>query len=479
MPTIKNFPNNADEFIGAENVMKWLHGRTSGVFGAEDNLAVTADDALSVSVSDGIGWIANDEADGTVFWNDSEQANGTKLSLPIELPDAIYPRIDRVVVSWETINYVEKPSIEILKGTAASSPVPPSLTNNNLKRQISLAQIYVPEAASKISPDNITDERMNEDVCGLVTAGIGVDTSVMQAQFLALLSKIESELTNLNAGTETMLKTEYDPDLNVKESGGIKAYTNDRLQQVQTSLSGLAADVDNLKYSNAGAHNAVYRGKALGGSVSEEQYAAIKAGTFDDLYIGDYWTIGDINYRIAAFDYFLNNGDTECTDHHAVIVPDTCLYKAQMNSSDTTTGGYIGSAMYNRNLKQAKTTIKNAFSDHILKHRIYLTNAVANGRASGGAFCDSEVDLMCEHMVYGSGIYSPVSDGTNVPTNYRMEKSQLPLFQHEPSRICNRTAWWLRDVIDGICFATVIGNGNAGAGNAAASHGVRPYFCIY
>lgn len=227
MPTIKNFPNNADEFIGAENVMKWLHGRTSGVFGAEDNLAVTADDGLSVSVSDGIGWIANDEADGTVFWNDYEQENSTKLSLPIELPDAIFPRIDRVVVSWDTINYVDKPSIEILKGTAASSPVPPNLTNNNLKRQISLAQIYVPEAASKISSDNITDERLNEDVCGLVTSGIGVDTSVMQAQFLALLSKIKSELASLNAGTETMLKNEYDPDLNVKESGGIEAYFTD------------------------------------------------------------------------------------------------------------------------------------------------------------------------------------------------------------------------------------------------------------
>lgn len=479
MPTIKNFPNNADEFIGAENVMKWLHGRTSGVFGAEDNLAVTADDALSVSVSDGIGWIANDEADGTVFWNDSEQANGTKLSLPIELPDAIYPRIDRVVVSWETINYVEKPSIEILKGTAASSPVPPSLTNNNLKRQISLAQIYVPEAASKISPDNITDERMNEDVCGLVTAGIGVDTSVMQAQFLALLSKIESELTNLNAGTETMLKTEYDPDLNVKESGGIKAYTNDRLQQVQTSLSGLAADVDNLKYSNAGAHNAVYRGKALGGSVSEEQYAAIKAGTFDDLYIGDYWTIGDINYRIAAFDYFLNNGDTECTDHHAVIVPDTCLYKAQMNSSDTTTGGYIGSAMYNRNLKQAKTTIKAAFNGHILRHRIILSNAVSNGLVSGVIFCDSEVELMCEHMVYGSSIFLPANRPGNFVSNYINEKSQLPLFQHEPSRIVNRDTFWLRDTTNGVTFACVHGDGIAGLNDSSRSYGVRPYFCIY
>ena len=489
MPTIKNFPNNADEYIGAENVMKWLHGRTSGVFGAEDNLAVTADDGLSVSVSDGIGWIANDEADGTVFWNDSEKENGTKLSIPIELPDAIYPRIDRVVVSWETINYVAKPSIEILTGTAASSPVPPNLTNTNLMRQISLAQIYVPEAASKLSSDNITDERLNEDVCGLVTAGISVDTSVMQAQFLALLSKIESELASLNAGTETMLKTEYDPDLNVKESGGIKAYTAAQLQPVQTSLSGLAAEVDNLQYSNAGAHNAVYRGKALGGRVSEEQYAAIKAGTFNDLYIGDYWTIGGVNYRIAAFDYYLNSGDTDCTTHHVVIVPDTCLYNAQMHNTssgdwesgaaNTTAGGYVGSDMYKSNLEQAKTTIKSAFSGHVLKHRIYLTNAVANGRASDGAWCDSEVDLMCEQMVYGSGILSPVSDGSNVPANYRVEKSQLPLFQHEPSRIGNRNNWWLRDVITAYHFADVGDLGGAYYSGASVSYGVRPYFCIY
>ena len=257
------------------------------------------------------------------------------------------------------------------------------------------------------------------------------------------------------------------------------AETNHTLANVQTSLGGLAAEVDNLQYSNAGAHNAVYRGKAMGGSVSEEQYAAIKAGTFDDLYIGDYWTIGGVNYRIAAFDYFLNNGDPECTDHHVVIVPDTCLYNKAMNSSNTTTGGYVGSAMYKSNLEQAKTTIKNAFSDHILKHRIYLTNAVANGRASGGAFCDSEVDLMCEHMVYGSGIFSPVSDGRDIPANYRLEKSQLPLFQHEPSRICNRTGWWLRDVITVSDFAKVVGNGNAAPSSASSSQGVRPYFCIY
>ena len=150
----------------------------------------------------------------------------------------------------------------------------------------------------------------------------------------------------------------------------------------------------------------------------------------------------------------------------------------ESGAANTTAGGYVGSDMYKSNLEQAKTTIKSAFSGHVLKHRIYLTNAVANGRASGGAWCDSEVDLMCEQMVYGSGIFSPVSDGSNVPTNYRVEKSQLPLFQHEPSRICNRATWWLRDVITASLFALVHTLGNASCDNASNSLGVRPAFCI-
>ena len=85
---------------------------------------------------------------------------------------------------------------------------------------------------------------------------------------------------------------------------------------------------------------------------------------------------------------------------------------------------------------------------------------------------------MCEQMVYGSDIFSPVSDGSNVPANYRVEKSQLPLFQHEPSRICNRVTWWLRDVITASDFAGVGGYGNADCGTASNSRGVRPAFCI-
>lgn len=238
------------------------------------------------------------------------------------------------------------------------------------------------------------------------------------------------------------------------------------------------AKIAPLLFNNAGAHNAIYRGKSLGSSVTIAQYSAISAGTFDDMYIGDYWTIGGVNYRIAAFDYYLNCGDTSCTKHHVVLVPDTYLYNHVMNDTNITTRAYVGSKMYTEGLEQAKTTIKAAFSGHVLSKRIYLSNATANGKASAGAWCDSEVDLMCEHMVYGNGVFSPVSDGTTVPNNYRVEKSQLPLFQHEPSRICNRVSWWLRDVISASHFALVYSDGHAYCTAASTSRGVRPAFCI-
>lgn len=296
---------------------------------------------------------------------------------------------------------------------------------------------------------------------------------------ISIETKKVTELTAFTTPTDSCL-------IPIHDGTGLKKITfaNFRTKTVE----GTEAKIAPLLFNNAGAHNAIYRGKSLGSTVTTAQYAAIKAGTFDDLYIGDYWTIDGVNYRIAAFDYYLNSGDTNCTTHHVVIVPDTCLYNAQMHNTssgswesgaaNTTAGGYVGSDMYKSNLEQAKTTIKSAFSGHVLKHRIYLTNAVANGRASGGAWCDSEVDLMCEQMVYGSGIFSPVSDGSNVPAIYRVEKSQLPLFQHEPSRICNRATWWLRDVITASHFAFVTYTGLASYYAASYSLGVRPAFCI-
>lgn len=238
------------------------------------------------------------------------------------------------------------------------------------------------------------------------------------------------------------------------------------------------AKIAPLLFNNAGAHNAIYRGKSLGSSVTTAQYSAISAGTFDDMYIGDYWTIGGVNYRIAAFDYYYRCGDTDLTKHHIVVVPDTNLYNHVMNDTNITTGGYVGSKMYTEGLEQAKATIKAAFSGHVLSHRIYLTNAVADGHPSAGAWCDSEVDLMCEQMVYGGAIFMPIANGSAVYTNYRVEKSQLPLFAHAPSMISNRQTFWLRDVVSASDFADVLNAGGATFAYASLSFGVRPAFCI-
>lgn len=278
----------------------------------------------------------------------------------------------------------------------------------------------------------------------------------------------------------TILTAGDDSLLLIHDGTGVKTISTANFKKdLKEYMEGVNTILEQLTYDNAGAHNSIYRGKNLGTTVTEEQWEAISSGTFTDLYIGDYWVIGGVNWRIAAFDYYLNCGDTSFTKHHAVIVPDTCLYNAQMNTTNVTTGAYKGSAMYTANLTQAKSTINSAFgSSHVLSHRIYLSNATSNGRASAGEWTDSTVDLMCEHMVYGSGIFSPVSDGSNVPNNYRVEKGQLPLFALEPSRICNRAAWWLRDVITAASLASVSGNGNADYYNASSSYGVRPAFCI-
>jgi len=278
----------------------------------------------------------------------------------------------------------------------------------------------------------------------------------------------------------TILTAGDDSLLLIHDGTGVKTISTANFKKdLKEYMEGVNTILEQLTYDNAGAHNSIYRGKNLGTTVTEEQWEAISSGTFTDLYIGDYWVIGGVNWRIAAFDYYLNCGDTSFTKHHAVIVPDTCLYNAQMNTTNVTTGAYKGSAMYTANLTQAKSTINSAFgSSHVLSHRIYLSNATSNGRASAGEWTDSTVDLMCEHMVYGSGIFSPVSDGSNVPNNYRVEKGQLPLFALEPSRICNRAAWWLRDVITAANFASVNNDGNASSNNASNSLGVRPAFCI-
>lgn len=265
-------------------------------------------------------------------------------------------------------------------------------------------------------------------------------------------------------GTEQML---------IHDGNGVKVITVENLHK------GLQTDIDsvrNVLADGAAAHKCIYRGKNLGTSVTAEQYAAISSGKFTDLYIGDYWVIKGVTYRIAAFDYYYNCGDTNFTKHHVVIVPDTSLYKAQMNTSNVTTGGYTGSAMYKSNLAQAKTTIKAAFgSAHVLTKRELLTNAVNGNTPSGWAWFDSDVELMNEVQAYGSVAWG-AHDGNGY--NVASGDGQFPLFMFDRTKLHNREDYWLRDVSSATAFSLVSGYGRASFYGASNSCGVRPAFCI-
>lgn len=231
--------------------------------------------------------------------------------------------------------------------------------------------------------------------------------------------------------------------------------------------------------SNAAAHNAMPpRFKNLGTTATSDIYAAIKAGTFDDIFVGDYFMVGDNKIYIGALDWYLNCGDTNCTEHHALLVPGNNLYTYHMNAANTTEGGYVGSDMYKNGLTQAKQFFNDAFGEaHILKHRQYLVNAVTNGKPTGTDWYDSTVELMNENMVYGGRQFSPMPDGSdpwNTCRNYTIDKGQIPLFQHAPWLICNRAWYWLRDVVSAAFFAHVYSRGTCDCGNASNTAGVRP-----
>ena len=213
----------------------------------------------------------------------------------------------------------------------------------------------------------------------------------------------------------------------------------------------------------------------LGTEITAAQKLAIATGTFEDLPIGAYWTLNNTVYRIAHHDYYLGTGDTACTSHHIVIVPDNTMYNAAMNDTNTTTGGYAGSKMRTENLATALSTFETDFGvTHILNHRMLITNAVSNEQANGWTWSNSKVDLMSENMVFGHPVWGQSGYETGI------ERGQLALFSLYPEFIQKQRIWyWLRSVGSGSLFCDVHGAGDVGYARASHSGGVRPYACIY
>jgi hypothetical protein len=119
-------------------------------------------------------------------------------------------------------------------------------------------------------------------------------------------------------------------DLNTSDKSNVVVAVNEvltklgalnalNLEEKSSIVAALNRLYDDVCARNAGARNGIYRGKNLGTSVTAAQWASIQNGTFLDMYIGDYWIVNGVTWRIAAFDYWLGFGDTACNVHHIVL----------------------------------------------------------------------------------------------------------------------------------------------------------------
>lgn len=226
-------------------------------------------------------------------------------------------------------------------------------------------------------------------------------------------------------------------------------------------------------------HRNIYRGKNLGSYVTLQQKEAIYAGTFDDLYVGDYWIINNMVWRIADIDYWYNIGDTPFTEHHLVIMPETILYTHVMNDTNIIEGGYAGSKLRQEGLDEARTIINAAFENLVLTHRDYLTTTITDGYVSAGAWFDSDVDLMSETMVYGSYICCASYSDNSILGRLTANKQQLAIFKLNPKAANIRIGYWLRDIVSDVFnFTKVSPYGFATVGSASFSNGVLPVFAI-
>lgn len=228
---------------------------------------------------------------------------------------------------------------------------------------------------------------------------------------------------------------------------------------------------------NAGGHNSIFRGKSLGSAPTSAQMDAIDAGTFDDIFIGDYWESGGVRYRVAGIDTYYTIGSVPLSKHHLVLVPDTTLYLYQYNAESTTAGGYAGSLIKTSGLADALSTVRGVFGDMVLTRYSLITTGVGSGGVpSGWGWQEVNVSLMSEGQVLGRGSWgTQASNGYNVGDLY----NQLPLFHLMPQYIKSDKPYWLQDIrmSGSVSIISFQGVGSFTTANNETT-AVRPYFCI-
>jgi hypothetical protein len=235
---------------------------------------------------------------------------------------------------------------------------------------------------------------------------------------------------------------------------------------------GQGADTKNVQL-----HNATYRGQSLG-PFNETFAGDIKNSTFNNMWVGDYFTVNKHTYKIAGFNYKYGHEENTGFTNHLIMLTDVLSSQA-MNSTDTTAGGFAGTKLFKNYFPQIESQLQTDFGNHLLTFKSYLSTSVdSNGAPNNGQWYSLKACMCNSAMWWGSpSKYSNNANG--VKFNIGDEDTQLPIMKlHTAEQDSGGNAVWLRDIYDSSYFAIAGNDGSAGWNAASYSGGVRAFFLI-
>lgn len=204
--SIITYPLNGIEY-SATDAETYLCTRKSGVFSSD--ISITPN-GLGVTVGSFLAWISNSEFSG------KSVAITSPVILQFETPDALFSRIDRVVLRFNS--NANESNLIVLKGIASSSPAPQNISRSESMYDLCLADVTIRAGISEISYADIKSQILNEELCGIMSDSVtSIPTSVLEANFNELLEKLNDELQSTKDGSAYMLTSVYDADGKMKQ----------------------------------------------------------------------------------------------------------------------------------------------------------------------------------------------------------------------------------------------------------------------
>ena len=283
MSKIVLYPANGFDFDAAD-VAAYLAGLTSGVFSGAEDFPVTAAGGLKVTVGAGRGWVHPSRFTGYSI----TKREADTLTLP--LADPSLPRIDRIVMRYDA--GARAASLQVLQGTASSTPTAPAISRTELIYDLCLAEITRPAGSTSITTGQITDTRLDEALCGIVRDGVtGIPTDELLAAAKERIGGLEEKATSSAAAAkdsaEAAKSSETKSAASEKNAKTSETAAKQALQDTETEHTTALQDIararttalndvaNSTRTATAAANTATQQATAAAGSAST---AATKAG---------------------------------------------------------------------------------------------------------------------------------------------------------------------------------------------------------